>query len=351
MAEELTPEQEEMAMQFAAARSRARMRQESPAEKIQKAERVAKVAAGGAKVAGKGIQAAGTAAEVGGQAAQAGGKALQAGGEAARTTGMGIARAGAAASSTGLGALAGVPMMAAGGLMVGGGAAAEGAGIAAQAGGKAAAAGGRVAKKGGGQLSSLGSTLQQTEKAIGGLGGELGKIGGGGAGGDVMGRVQKFAAGRMQSALAKAVTPEKADVAMAQAKRALDTAKKFKDLLRGGAAGAIIGIFYTLLSYIKDYILGNIIGNGDPSGIVSNKKTKFFGYQVTPLSFPEVLILFAVIGNLFINWFIQWGLPLTIIGFIIFAIAAPGDAVAMISDLVKLLGPDIVDPIKSAFGG
>jgi len=315
-----TPEQEAMAMEFAAGRQRG--------QKIEKT----------LKATGRTAQAAGKTAEIAGAGAEVSGKAMKAGGRAVRQAGSQVTKAGAELSSTGLGAIAGVPMMAAGGVMFGGGAAAE-------AGGRAAEFGGKAMKKGGSQLSEFGKQAKKAKEEM-----FEQKM----PGADIAERAGELATKKLQAKLAAAAGPEEAQLRMAQIKRAAEAAKKIKKIVRLGSAAGIVTIIYLILAYFKDYLLGNIIGNGDPSGVFAKKEANFFGYKVTPLSFPEVLLLWTVLYSMGVNFLYMWGLPLLIVGFIIVVASGGGgavaDALAIAWELTKAIGLEIFDVLAEALG-
>ncbi|MBU0648867.1 hypothetical protein KJ969_02085 [Patescibacteria group bacterium] len=160
-------------------------------------------------------------------------------------------------------------------------------------------------------------------------------------------RVAQLTKARMQAKLAKAKTEEEAETRKAQMKRMVETVKKFKKLLRLGSAASVWGIIYLIASYYKDYIFGNLV-NGDPTGLFSKKKSFLF---VTPLSFPEVLLLLTFTFNIFVSWVATFWLPILVIAAIIFTVAtvASGEW-GMIKDIIDFLGVDVVKPILGAFG-
>jgi len=334
MADAMTQEQASMAQEFYAARQRAREdAKPSQGEKAQKAAKLTRAAGTGAKAAGKGAQATGAAMEIGG-------KAMKAGGRATRQAGSSAIKAGAELSGTGLGAIAGVPIMIGGGALVGGGAAAEAGGTAAEYGGKAMKKGGGQLSRVGGQAQKLGKKAESAMEKIGPKKGQESKL---------AGQLQQMAAEKMVAKLSRASTPEEAAMRKAQIKRAFQTLKKIKKLVKGASATAVWTIVLLLFSYIKDYILGNIIYNGDPTGFFAKEEANFFGYKVTPLSWPEVMILMLVLWNGFQGFIIGNLIPILAILAII-AVAAGLANITEIGSLLAEIGTEAFTPILDELG-
>jgi len=164
-----------------------------------------------------------------------------------------------------------------------------------------------------------------------------------------MSRLQQLAIQRMQAQQAEAQTPEEAASREAQLKRIYDVMKKLKKLAKLSSAAAVWTIMLLLFSYIKDYILGNLICNGDPTGVFAKEEANFFGYKVTPLHWLEVLILWMVLWNGIQGLIITNLIPILAILAII--LAAVG--IANISDIVELvaeIGTEAVAPILDEVG-
>ncbi|NIP33046.1 hypothetical protein GWN26_12865 [Candidatus Saccharibacteria bacterium] len=164
-----------------------------------------------------------------------------------------------------------------------------------------------------------------------------------------MSRLQQLAIQRMQAQQAEAQTPEEAAAREAQLKRIYDVTKKLKKLAKLSSSAAIWTIVLLLFSYIKDYILGNIIYNGDPTGVFAKEEANFFGYKVTPLHWLEVLILWLVLWNGIQGLIITNLIPILAILAII--LAAVG--IANVSDIIELvgeIGTEAVAPILDEVG-
>jgi hypothetical protein len=207
-------------------------------------------------------------------------------------------------------------------------------------------AGGRAMLRGGTQLAQ---TSREAAPAVPGAEDlEMGETPGTEAGVE-MSRLQQLAIQRMQAQQAQAQTLEEAQTREAQLKRVYDVMKKLKKLAKLSSAAAIWTIMLLLFSYIKDYILGNLIYNGDPTGVFAKEEANFFGYKVTPLALPEVIILWLVLWNGLMNFLMINLIPILAILAII--LAAVG--IANIEDIIELvgeIGTEAVAPILGELG-
>lgn len=163
------------------------------------------------------------------------------------------------------------------------------------------------------------------------------------------GRLQNLAMKKMQARVA-AAGGEEGQMRGEQMKRAIEAAKKIKKVAKAASATAVVTIIFIILSYIKDYILGNLIYNGDPTGVFSKKEANYLGYKVTPLHPLEVFILFSVLGEAFLHLVMINIVPIIIICIIIFTVVGLNNLPEII-DLVKEIGVEALAPIVQEFGG
>jgi|GEM_PF-3859383 len=170
-------------------------------------------------------------------------------------------------------------------------------------------------------------------------------------GGDVQAsRLQRMALGKMQEKIAGAGTAKELQLRKAQYKRAKKVITDIKKLVKASSAASIFTIILLMFSYVKDYFLGNIIYNGDPTGIWAKEEANFFGYKVTPLSFPEVFILLSLALVGWLGMLPSFILPLFILAVVVTAVTVIGNP-EIIVPLVEEIGVDFLGPIVAEFGG
>jgi hypothetical protein len=155
-------------------------------------------------------------------------------------------------------------------------------------------------------------------------------------------RLQQLAMKHTQAKLAGAKGTSETEMRAEQIKRIMKTASDFKKIIRLGSASTPWTIIYMYLSLCKDYLLGNLV-SGDPTGLFVKKKSII---GVTPLSFPEVLILwFVAASQLF--YFLATVWPIIVIGLVILAISQ--GKLSDIKDLVDYLGKEFLNPVLEYF--